>query len=161
MPPSRTYLFLLIAIFFAVSGCEGGLEPPPPEPEPTGAISGTVIYTGDWPPADQFRELIFVPLTFTPTDFTQILGEFIRGNLRSSDRLQTFVDSEEFFVGELDNGVYVYNIIANQFGPNALSDWRPLGVYEENDGLIMIEGDTVEVTIYVDFDNLPPFPPEQ
>ena len=156
----HTYLLLISAIFFLLTGCEGGLKPPPPEPEPIGAISGTVIYTGDWPPSSEFRELLFVPLPFTPTDFSQILGEFIRGTLRSSGRLQTFVDSEEFFVGELENGVYVYNIIANQFGPNPLADWRPLGVYEENDGLITINGDTVEVTIFVDFDNLPPFPPE-
>ena len=156
-----TYLLLVAAISLPLMGCEGGLEPPPPEPEPIGAISGTVIYTGEWPPSSELRELIFVPLLFTPTDFSQILGEFLRGTLRSSDRLQSFVDSEEFFVGELENGVYVYNIIANQFGPNALADWRPLGVYDENDGLITIQGDTVEVTIYVDFNNLPPFPPVQ
>ena len=156
----HTYLLLVSAIFLLLTGCEGGLEPPPPEPEPTGAISGTVIYTGEWPPSSEFRELIFVPLPFTPTDFSQVLGEFIRGTLRSSDRLQTFVDSEEFFVGELENGVYVYNIIANQFGSDIFKDWRPLGVYKENGGLITINGDTVEVTIFVDFDNLPPFPPE-
>lgn len=150
-------LFITALILF--TSCEGGLEPPPPESDPLGAISGTVIYSGEWPPAEEFRELLFVPLKFKPTDFTQIVGEFLQGNLRSSERLQPFVESEEFFVDELENGVYVYNIIANQFGPNALADWRPLGVYEENDGLITIEGDTVNITIHVDFDNLPPFPP--
>ena len=154
-----TYIFLSAAALLLVAACEGGLEPPPPDSEPVGAISGTVIYTGEWPPADEFRELIFVPLPFTPTDFTQILGQFLQGNLRSSERLQPFVDSQEFFVDELENGVYVYNIIANQFGPRELIDWRPLGVYEENEGLIVIQGDTVNITIHVDFDNLPPFPP--
>ena len=158
---NRLYTFiLLIAITISMISCEGGLEPPPFEPEPYGAISGTVTYTGDWPPEYELRELIFVPIKFTPSTFTEILSEFLLDNLKSSERLQFYVESDSFFVGELENGAYVYNIIANQFGLNQLNDWRPVGVYDENDGTILIEGDTVQVAIHVDFDNLPPFPPE-
>lgn len=158
---NRLYTFiLLIAFTISMISCEGGLEPPPFEPEPFGAISGTVTYTGEWPPENELRELFFVPMKFTPSAFNEVLSEFLLGNLKSSERLQFYVETDSFFVGELENGAYVYNIIANQFGPNQLNDWRPVGVYDENDGTIFIEGDTVQVAIHVDFNNLPPFPPE-
>lgn len=158
---TRFYAFFLLILFtIPMASCEGGLEPPPFEPEPFGAISGTVTYSGEWPPEDELRELIFVPLTFKPSTFTEVLSEFLLGNLKSSERLSFNVESDTFFVGELENGAYIYNIIANQFGPNQLSDWRPVGLYDENDGTIIIEGDTVQIAIHVDFDNLPPFPPE-
>jgi hypothetical protein len=158
---------LSIIIFAACAlvilcSCEGGLEPPPfdAEPEPTGAIQGTVTYSGKWPPPGELRQLFFVPLPFKPAAVSEILTEFLQGNLAASETLQSNVEEDSFFVGDLDNGAYVYNIIANQYGPNQFTDWRPLGVYEENDGLIIIEGDTVNIHIHVDFDNLPPFPPE-
>jgi hypothetical protein len=153
------FLLFLISVPALVS-CDGGLQPPPPDPDPVGVISGTVTYSGNWPPQDELKELLFVPLKFTPNDFTEVLSEFLKGNLRSSERLQYYVSSDTFIVNELENGVYIYNIIANQYGPNSLADWRPIGVYQENDGLIFIENDTVFISIHVDFDNLPPFPPE-
>lgn len=152
------YLYLITLLFLA--GCDSGLEPPPAEPEPVGVILGTITYSGEWPPQNELRELLFVPLKFYPSDFAEVLSEFLKGNLKSSERLQFYVESDTFIVSELENGLYVYNIIANQYGPQPLADWRPLGVYDENDGLIFIEGDTVQISIHVDFDNLPPFPPE-
>jgi len=151
---------LFLIPFLLIISCDSGLEPPPQDPDPVGVISGTVTYSGNWPPQDELKELLFVPLKFIPSDFTEVLSEFLLGNLRSSDRLKSNVESDTFIVTELENGVYIYNIIANQFGPNRLTDWRPLGVYEEADGLIIIENDTVFISIHVDFDNLPPFPPE-
>lgn len=143
------------------SGCDSGLQPPPVEEvPPTGAISGTVTYSGEWPPENELREIFFVPLTFMPSQITEVLSQFVAGNLHPSERLETNVESDTFFVNDLPNGAYIYNIIANQFGPAVFSDWRALGVYEDNDGVIIIEGDTVNVSIHVDFDNLPPFPPE-
>ncbi len=152
-------MLFLIPLVLALS-CDSGLEPPPPDPDPVGVISGTVTYSGNWPPENELRELIFVPLKFIPSDFTQVLNEFLLGNLKSSERLEFYVPSDTFLVTELENGVYVYNIIANQYGPVVFTDWRPLGVYIENDGLIFIDNDTVFIHIHVDFDNLPPFPPE-
>ena len=147
-------------LILAFSACETGLEPPPPEPEPVGAIQGTVTYSGNWPPASQLRQLFFVPLDFKPTSLLEILTEFNQGNLKASEPLTLNVESDTFFVGDLDNGTYVYNIIANQFGPNLFTDWRPVGVFDENGGVIEILGDTVQISIHVDFSNFPPFPPE-
>jgi hypothetical protein len=156
-------IFIIIfaaLVLLTLSACEGGLEPPPFEPEPTGAIQGTVTYSGDWPPSSQLRQLFFVPLQFKPTTVSEILAEFLQGNLKASETLQFFVEEDTFFVGDLENGAYVYNIIANQYGPLEFSDWRPLGVYSENEGIIIVEGDTKSIHIHVDFDNLPLFPPE-
>lgn len=160
MSTTRYVHLVLLTIFLFAAACETGLEPPPPEPEPTGAIQGTITYSGNWPPANQLRQLFFVPLDFKPTNLLEILTEFTQGNLNASDPLARNVDSDTFFVGDLDNGFYVYNIIANQFGPNQLTDWRPVGVYSDNDGIIEILGDTVQIAIHVDFNNLPPFPPQ-
>ena len=146
----------------ALSGCDNGLQPPTIEEEvqPTGAIEGTITYSGEWPSEDSLRQAYFVPLDFIPDSASAIVSRFIAGNLITSEQLERYVDSDTFFVGELPNGAYIYNAIANQFGPNIFSDWHALGVYTENDGVIIVQGDTTEISIHVDFDNLPPFPPE-
>lgn len=146
--------FLLLTI---LAGCDTGLEPPIEKPDPTGVILGTVTYSGEWPPDNELKQLFFVPLPFIPETVFDIFSEL--SNLRTSESLQRYEDEDEFLVDDIPNGVYIYNIIANQYGNNLL-DWRPLGVYSENDGKIIVSGDTTRITIHVDFDNLPPFPPE-
>lgn len=157
MKVHRSILFIL-TVFTTITlwGCEGGLEPPQTEPSPEGVISGTVHYTGNWPPSSELQDLRFVPLKIVPQSPTDLLSDF--QNLGFSDKLDFNVESDTFLVDDLQNGVYVYNVIAQQFGGSF--DWRPVGVYEENDGVIILEGDTIRITIEVDFDNLPPFPPD-
>jgi len=149
--------FSILLILFLIS-CEGGLAPIEQEPEPFGVIVGTVTYIGDWPPPNELQELVFVPLPFKPQTFLEVILDL--DNIRFSDRLQFNVDEDTFVIDEIENGTYIYNIIANQFGPIVFSDWRPLGVYTENDGVITVEGDTTYIQIDVDFNNLPPFPPD-
>lgn len=126
------------------------------EVSPTGAISGKVNYSGEWPPSSQLKDLRFIPLKTVPQDIAEIIADF--QNLKFSEKLNYNVESDTFLVDDLENGVYQYNAIVQQFG--GIFEWRPVGVYEENGGLIIIEGETVEITIEVDFANLPPFPPE-
>lgn len=153
-------IFILFAVVTAsaILGCDRGLEPPQPEVEisPTGAISGTVHYSGEWPPSSQLKDLRFIPLETVPQSMVEIIADF--ENLKYSDRLSYNVESDTFLVDDLENGVYLYNAVVQQYG--GIFDWRPVGVYDDNDGIIIIEGDTVNITIDVDFDNLPPFPPE-
>lgn len=152
---SVVLLFLLLII---PVGCDKGLEPPIEEPDPTGVILGTITYSGEWPPESELIDLFFVPLPFIPESVGDILAQL--SNLRVSESLQRNVDEDEFIVNDIPNGAYIYNIIANQFGSNIFEDWRPLGIYSENDGIIIVSGDTTNISIHVDFDNLPPFPPE-
>lgn len=151
-------LLFLTLLVLSLINCEGGLEPIEIEPEPYGVIVGTVTYTGDWPPEEEFIQFFFVPLQYKPQSFLEVLLD--RDNLSISDRLNYNVDEDTFIVDEIENGTYIYNVIANQFGPSEIFDWRPLGVYSENEGVITVEGDTTYIEIEVDFNNLPPFPPE-
>lgn len=152
-----SFVLIFSALFF-FAGCEGGLEPPPVEPEPTGVITGIVTYSGNWPPADSLEDLRFVPLKSVPQTAQDIFADI--NNLVFSEQLDFFVERDTFRVEKVQNGAYIYNSIAQKFGNNIFEDWRPVGLYEENDGVIIINDDTVSISIHVDFENLPPFPPE-
>lgn len=123
------------------------------EPEPTGVITGIVTYSGDWPSPDSLKDLRFVPLTFIPETPEDIFSEF--SNLVFSEQLDFNTERDTFIVENVPNGKYIYNTIAQQFGQ--VTDWRPVGLYKENGGIIIIDDDTVSITIHVDFENLPPF----
>lgn len=158
----KNLLFLKFALLFCTpflfASCEGGLEPPMEETNPTGVITGTVTYSGKWPPADSLEDLRFVPLKSPPQTAQDIFSDI--ENLVFSQQLNFFVERDTFTVTDVPNGVYVYNTVAQQFGGIIFSDWRPVGLYKENDGIIIVDADTTSITIHVDFSNLPPFPPE-
>lgn len=161
MERAKTTFYTVLSILLIsipIVGCDKGLEPPVDEPDPTGVIIGTVTYSGDWAPENELIQLFFIPLPFIPASVGDILQQI--SNLRTSESLKRNVDEDEFLVDEVPNGAYIYNIIANQYGDNLFEDWRPLGIYTENDGVIIVSGDTTVISIHVDFDNLPPFPPE-
>ncbi len=151
-------LLLLLSGLFLFAGCDSGLEPPDIETDPVGVINGTVTYSGEWPPADSLHDLRFVALKSIPQSATDIVSDF--QNLPFSGTLDFNVEQDTFTVENIKKGVYVYNVIAQQYGDNILQDWRPVGLYEETDGLITVNDDTVSIAIHVNFDNLPPFPPE-
>ena len=148
--------FLLLSVLLTLVNCESGLKPPIEEENPTGIITGIVTYSGEWPPADSLKDLRFVPLKSVPQTAQDIISEFTK-NPVFSDRLNYFVEQDTFTVKDVQNGVYVYNAIAQRFGDQLFSDWRPVGVYTENNGIIIVNGDTISITIHVDFENLPPF----
>ncbi len=128
------------------------------ESNPTGTITGTITYSGEWPPEDSLIDLRFVPLKSPPQTAQDIFADI--ENLVFSEKLDFYVERDSFIVEDVPNGVYVYNAIAQQYGERILQDWEPVGLFTENDGVIIVEGDTTSITIQVDFDNLPPFPPE-
>lgn len=153
---TRSSYIILIAVFscmLPLTACDGGLKPPD-APAPYGTIEGTVHYEGTWPPADSLNDLRFVAFKVIPQSSSDFLNF---QNFVFSERLQYNVESDSFRIEEIENGTYPYNGIAWQFG--GLTDWRPAGIYSENNGLITVQGDTVKITVFVDFDNLPPFPP--
>ncbi|MEZ4700168.1 MAG: hypothetical protein R2834_07540 [Rhodothermales bacterium] len=149
----RTLLVFVIALIVA-SGCDHGLVPP--ERDAVGAVRGTITYTGAWPSPDSLFDLRFVGMRFIPqdtSDFLQLNRMVISPGLRRN------VEQDTFFIGDIDEGVLVYNGIAEKFGPGIL-DWRPAALYEGGDGTIQIrEGEVVTIDLYVDFSTRPPFPP--
>ncbi|MDX1641609.1 MAG: hypothetical protein R3220_07915 [Balneolaceae bacterium] len=152
--------FISFALLFSalvwIGGCEGGLEPPMEETNPTGVITGIVTYSGEWPSADSLKDLRFVPLKTKPQTAQDIIAEFTK-NPVFSNQLDYFAEQDTFLVENVPNGTYVYNAIAQRYGNQLFSDWRPVGVYQENDGIIIVDGDSTFINIHVDFDNLPPF----
>lgn len=125
------------------------------ETEPTGVITGIVTYSGEWPPADSLERLVFVPLKKVPQTAQDIFADI--DNLVFSEQLDYFVERDTFTVNNVPNGRYIYNAVAQQYGTNIFDDWRPVGLYEENGGVIIVDGDTTSIAVHVDFDNPPPF----
>jgi hypothetical protein len=150
--------FALLIILISGSGCDGGLSPADADSNPVGVITGVVTYSGSWPPADSLKDLRFVPLQSEPQTAQDIFADI--ETLVFSERLNYFVDRDTFTVLDVQNGVYSYNAVAQRYGDELFADWRPVGIYEENSGVITVSGDTVHISVHVDFDNIPPFPAE-
>ncbi len=150
--PMRTRCF--VVILATLAGCDHGLEPP--DRDAVGALRGTITYTGTWPSADSLFDLRFVGMRFTPrdtSDFLQLNRMVISSGLRRN------VAQDTFFIDGIDEGVLVYNGIAEKFGPGIL-DWRPAALFAGDDGTILIrEGEIATIQIDVDFSTRPPFPP--
>lgn len=150
---------LLITFLAAgLAACDHGIEPP--ELLPAGVVRGTVHYpTGYWPPSDSLRDLRFVALRFMPRDTSDLLQ---LNKLIASGTLKRYLppdSTDVFLIGNVRPGVFVYSGIVQNFGRGAL-DWRPVTIYEENDGLFEVRsGDTTDISLTVDFRNLPPWPP--
>lgn len=155
MKNAMRYLTTILIIAILAS-CDTGLEPKSQVDE-VGNLIVNVRVISDWPPAENIFELRFVAFTFvpeTPTDFLRIDEMLI-----SEERLELFVDEQTIVFEGIENRLYYYSIIAWQSGPNIFQDWEAPGIYKENNGQFKIEGNTVEISIEVDFDNPEPFPP--
>ncbi len=146
---------LLISLALLL-GCDHGLVPP--DSPSSGTIRASVTYIGVWPLESEVHDLRFVAMRFVPRD----TADFLQLNrMAISDRLEYNVRSQEVEISEVETGAFLYTGIAQQFSKDLLS-WRPLGLYEENDGVFFVtKSETTDVSIVVDFANLPVFPPPQ
>ncbi len=147
-------LALLLLLVISLTGCDGGLEPKPPPLY--GAIEGTIIYEGDWPSQESVKDLRFVALREVPAGIEDFLNF---ETMVIGPRLEYEVEQDHFLIEDVKSATYRYSGVARQFS-DQLIDWEPLGLYKENGGVFTVEGDTVRLDIRVDFENLPPFPPE-
>ncbi len=144
-------VLLLLALLLIYTGCDHGLEPP--DAPPVGSIRGTVTYVGAWPPSDSLRDLRFVALPFVPRDTLDLFR--CLSQLVFSERLAYNIQADTFFVDSVQAQIYVYSGVAQKFSQN-LFDWRPVGLAD----LFQVRpGEVTELSIRVDFDNIPPFPP--
>ncbi|MEZ4695131.1 MAG: hypothetical protein R2832_01815 [Rhodothermales bacterium] len=146
-------VWVLVAAFLLLAGCDGGLEPPPAG---TGAfIRGTITYSGRWPDADSVRDLRFVALRFIPVDTTDFLQ---LNRIEVSRRLSYGVENDTFSLNNVEPGVFPYSGVARQINANLFS-WAPLALYNETDGVLALgSGDTIQIVVNVDFEKIPPFP---
>ncbi len=158
------FLFLLAT----VCGCDRGLEPTGPSAG-TGpsAFTGVIRYA-HWPPRDSLVDLRLIAFrSYPPGD---IVTEVSSGNaivyppLGDTALVPFYVDSLRYIVTG-PPATYAYVVVAQQYGPNILSDWRAVGMYTHDPAnavpaaVTVPSGDTVRnVDINVDFSNPPPQP---
>ncbi len=140
-----------------LAGCDQGFTPP--DAPPTGAIMVDITYENHpeaWPESEDIYELLFVALRFVPEDTTDFLQ---LNRLVFSDRLQFHVAQQTVTLDSVAAGVYPYSGVAHKYGPE-LFDWRPIGLVEENGGVLVVSsGEITRVSMSADFLNPPPFPP--
>lgn len=156
-----------LCIATALTACNKGIESEPQVATGPGAMTGLVTYR-NWPSPDSLRDLRIVAFkNFPPGD---IVSEVLQSRavvyppLGDTALVPFLVDSLRYkFI--LEAGTYEYVVVAQQFGPNVLADWRPVGQYDLDTDLsvpspvIVPAADTVRnINIIVDFVNRPPTP---
>jgi hypothetical protein len=141
-------LLLLFAVFLVSCGTDSGTDP-------EGTLIVNVIYDSDWPSQEDVKDLRVVAFKFRPMseeDLTRL------GDMTYSDPLQYGVSQQTVTFEKIPNQKYYGGAIAWRFGDNLYADWRAAGLYTQNNGEFEIKGNTVELTIRVNFTNPPPFP---
>ncbi len=125
------------------------------EVAPDGTLIVNVIYDSDWPDQIDVKDLRVVAFKFKPEneeDLTRL------GEMTYSDPLEYGVSQQTVRFENTPNQKYYGAAIAWRFGDNLYADWRAAALYTQNKGEFEIKGNTVELTLRVDFDNPPPFP---
>ncbi len=154
------YLLVFVVILVA---CDHGIDPGDIEP-PVQGISGTIYYS-NWPDQSTLLDLRLIVFKNYPP--VNIFHEVTHGNaivhpqLGSPENLPYEADSTDFIVA-LAQGTYNYVVIAQQYGPEILEDWRAVGQYDTTlqdtiPTAIIIEKNSLldGINIVVDFDSLP------
>jgi len=115
-----------------------------------------IEYVGEWPPRTELRDLRFVAMQFVPRD----TADFLQLNrMAISDGLARNVDADTVLIDDVEAGPYPYAGVAQQFAADLLA-WRPVGLFTNEGGLILVDpGATTTVSLVVDFDHPPVFPP--
>lgn len=153
--PLAMRVLLPLVLLLIYVGCDHGLEPP--DQAPLGSIRGTITYVDHpaaWPPRDSVVDLRFFALPFVPCDTLDLFRDL--NQLVFSDRLAYRVPIENFAVDSVEAQLYLYSGVAQQFSRNLL-DWRPVGLV---DFYQVRPGEEVELSITVDFNHPPLFPPD-
>ena len=157
---NKSVFILILVILFA---CDHGIDPEDVE-APLQGVSGTIYYH-NWPQQSTLLDLRLIVFKNYPP--VNIFSEITQGNavvhppLGSPDNLPYFEDSTDFTV-TLEEGYYGYVVVAQQYGPDILKDWRAVGQYDTtlHDTIptaITIEKDSPleGINVIVDFDSLP------
>lgn len=155
-----------LALLGVVVSCDGGFAPPDREEGPP-YITGLITYR-NWPPVDSIVDLRFVLFkNFPPGDIVQevLSGTAVVYPAIGDTSLVPFLVDSLRYGFSAPAGTYAYVVVAQQFGPNIISDWRAVGQYDLDadpafpSPVTLTEGDTTRgVNIPVDFANPPPTP---
>jgi hypothetical protein len=166
---SLFFALLVTTIAIHSSGCNEEIGPV----NGASGFSGVMRFT-HWPPADSVRDLRLVAFDSFPTDSAQILITLLAGGGAVyppiGTRFPLFIDSLVYAFTttsgtNLQVKNYGYVIVAQQYGPNILTDWQPAGVFSTGPGpfdpaplRVLLHHVTPGININIDFHNLPPKP---
>ena len=169
IPAYSPLVVLAAALFFFSGGCDSEIGPL----HGASGFSGLIRFR-NWPPADSVRDMRLVAFESYPSDSAGILATLLAGHgavyPAIGTRFPSFVDSLQYeFTTASGTNLqvknYEYVIVAQQFGPNVLADWQPVGVYTVFPGSfipapirVILHHISPGIDIQVDFHNLPPKP---
>lgn len=158
-------LLLTLLLVFNLFSCDGGLEPVPAAEK--AYLNGTVKYVNgisDWPQEDSILAVRVVAFKTFP-DSNGIFADILSGNAYFTfASLPLFVDSSEFSFEISDAPTDLVYIAAVQQTDSVITSQRVIGLYNISDkkhtpSKIRIEpGRIYDITIEVDFNDLPPMP---
>lgn len=156
-----------IILLISLVSCDPGLTLP--EGSKPG-ISGTITFQGPWPPADSLHDLRIIASPIFPIDTakTNLMFLVLQGVIQVYPALAEsglpFNVTSITYEFPLPRGEYKYVAVFQQFS-SSLVAWRPVGVYTAgktgfNPVSITIDGSEMirDISINVDFRNLPPLP---
>lgn len=155
------FRFFACLLFFAMAGCDHGLEPVAPQGP---GFGGTLTVVSTFPPADSLLDLRVIAFRNYPP--TNIALEVLSGNAVFSETLSITERSQMYTVSNSTlKGAFAYVVVAQRYGPALDSNWRAVGVYTlsgdktKPSSIDLKGGEFVSnVNITVDYYNLPPQP---
>ncbi|MDX9789914.1 MAG: hypothetical protein RBT61_03720 [Candidatus Kapabacteria bacterium] len=156
-----TIIPIIILLF---SSCDGGLSPRP-ESDKT-FLNGKIKFVKgieNWPPEDSV--IAIRAAAFKQMPDSNIINSILQGDAYfTGESLPLFVDSSGFRFEIINPPVeLVYITIVWQYTDDIMSQ-RVVGVYSksgnknEHSSLILEKGQSYDIVIEVDFDDLPPMP---
>ncbi len=160
----------LASLMLTLAACEGGFQPSdsiinhivPPAPSDTnGVLRGTLHFRGTRPPPDSIIDFRVVAF-FRKYPLDSIATALLSGQARYTLTTVPVTDDSSQYTMTIPQHHYGYIAVAQQWGPNILSDWRAVGVYAPTGDVTqpgaveVVARDTVTADILVDWDHLPP-----
>lgn len=162
------FIYVVAFVMLALIGCDDGVKPPAVVPTVTkGTFSGVVRFV-NWDSSGTVVDLRLVAFKhFPPGDIIQEVlqgGATVYPALGEGQLAPVGTDSLQYNV-TLPAQTYDYVVVAQQFGPDVMADWRPVGQYDLDSNLtvpspvvVQANDTTRNIDILVDFTHLPPPP---
>lgn len=158
MKKYNTILLILLSLF--LFSCDKGLEPP--EVMSPAVLNVGINFVNEWPKQDSVIGLRVAAFKLPPSE--SLIQEVLNGNAKISDMFTEHnIDNKDIqFVYEDLPIDLKYIVVAWQYESN-ITLQRIIGVYNnsnksEPSSISLINGDTVNIDIEVDWNDFPPQP---
>ena len=159
------FLFILPLILLTIS-CGGGLDPEDAEANNVSFLNGKIYFKSQWPDSSEvFGIRVAAFKDNPPYDSDSLIADIVNEDAYFTfASLPLFLDSVEFSIEIKDPPVTLKYITAAQQYDSTILDQRAVGIYtvsgnkNEPSELFIDKGSIYDITIDVDFNDLPPQP---